>query len=213
MSSSDDIVGDGSKPGEDFKTVDARAQQLATEFSSLWKRCLRATKCAARGKRVFDYDTVLSAACEVFLVACRRIETGRPITNAILYRIAQRRLVDEIRPWRVRFLRRAVQRWQALSARREYRDDPEFRDGSYEHDAARTRSDGRNQRVRDAIERLSERLRIVVVLHIDDGLTLEEIGRHIGLTREGVRARWRKALDLLRRSLHRDLGIDGASCA
>lgn len=66
----------------------------------------------------------------------------------------------------------------------------------------------RSSAVVRAREELSPRLRNVVELRFDDDLTLDQVGEHLGVTRERARQLEKKALSELERNLRLRLGTD-----
>ena len=55
--------------------------------------------------------------------------------------------------------------------------------------------------LREALERLSEKHRSVILLRHEERLTFSEIGRRLTISEEAARKRWGRAVELLREEL------------
>ena len=119
-------------------------------------------------------------------------ETYRPVAqfNTYLYRVARNCLVDRFRraghrpgdhEWE------SIDDHQPMSPRRSPDDEV-----SLDESAAR---------LRVALDGLSAEQREAFLLHQESGLTLEEIGRVVGVGRETIKSRLRYAVQKLKRSL------------
>lgn len=121
------------------------------------------------------------------------------------------RETDRLRPWLVSIAANEAKQLVRSRSRRRVREIPmpeSPADGPEPSASSRTGSDP-GERVRDldlaaALATLDDTDRTVVALRYAAGLTSDEIGRLIGMTGGGVRARLARLLDRLRMELHDD---------
>lgn len=126
------------------------------------------------------------------VVAAREGWTPDPSFAGWLYRIAHNRLTDH---------------WRALRHRPPAPADADQRTERIpDHDTPeRTLSDfEQRRRVQLALEALPEEQREVILLRLEQELTLEEIGTATGVGRETAKSRLRYAMDKLRAQLQTD---------
>ncbi len=107
-----------------------------------------------------------------------------------LYRIAHNRLNDH---------------WRAQRHRPPAPLDAELRTAALadpEHPGSVAEQDEQRQRLQQALDELPDEQREAVLLRLQQGLSLEEIGRITGVGRETVKSRLRYAMDKLRARLN-----------
>lgn len=124
------------------------------------------------------------------VIAARRGWKPEAAFTTWLYRIAHNRLNDH---WRAQKHRPAVpEDAEARTARVADPDDPERRLSEFEQ----------RRRLQLALAELPDEQREVLLLRLEQELSLEEIGRITGVGRETVKSRLRYAMDKLRARLN-----------
>lgn len=159
---------------------------------------LRTTLLARLGNR----DEVEEVMQEVAVAAANQSAKGEPVERAgpWLYRVAIRQMLL--------FRRKAGRRRNLLSR---IMDRPLHRG-----DRSTSRSpldflisEERQREVRQAMVRISERDRQLLMLKYVDGLSYGEIAEHFGVSASAVQSRLHRARNLLRKQLEEEPGIDG----
>lgn len=118
--------------------------------------------------------------------------TQEALFRTWLYRIAHNRLADH---------------WRALQYRPPAPEDADARIAGVEDPDTPERSlsdDEVRRKVADAMAALPDEQRAVILLRLEQDLTLEEIGAVMGVGRETVKSRLRYAMDKLRARLGND---------
>ena len=168
----------------DAELVEAARRGDPASFGVLYERHYRLAIGIARS-RLSDRHLAEDAAQEAFAIACRTLSTLRD----------PRRFPE----WLGTICRRTASRLAADRPHREPMPD--------EPEAADTSLAALRLQVQDALERLEETSRQIVVLHYFSGLSYQEIGRALGLSVQGVHGR----LQRVRKKLARLLGARDSS--
>ena len=178
-----------------FEGTGKKSATEAAEWFEGSRRLIRGAL-ARRLNRTADIDDL---AQEVYL---RLLRVPRPdlVRNpqAYLYRVA----INVAEEWRAR----AAQSFDHSS---EALQDLAAQD-DLERDAGQRQ---RAQAIRQALEALPEASRTAVLLHVRNGMTYEEVARHMGVSRRAVKRYVAKGYAALRLRLHAFAGSGGLADA
>lgn len=118
-----------------------------------------------------------------------------------------------LRGWFAKVARNAALKLRRGDGRRRTREESTAKPEASEDLTSLVARERRLRAALDAIGRLEETSRVVVMLRFYEGLDAAEIGRRVGLTAEAVRARLSRALDRVRGELDVDGGRDAWTAA